>query len=150
MSKPNWDKIKQEFLESDIEEAREFLRINYGSIAVSERTIDNRTKGWRDKRKEFKAKITAKVQEKIINNPIVQNQNKSLLVAMKNIEIKVAQLLGQKADFTIDDLAKIRIGYEILRLATGQSTNNLGGDKDNPVTTQIVISTNLNNYKKNE
>ena len=56
----NWDKIKQEYLNSDIEEVTDFLKTFYSLENKS--YYRQKTKGWRDEKKEFRAKITKKTQ----------------------------------------------------------------------------------------
>ena len=140
MIKPNWIKIKQDYFKSDIVEVQEYMRSASGVGTVADRTIDNRTKGWRDEKQELRSKITARAQEKLINNPDIQKQTAYLLKALNNANLKIAELLGTgDRAFSIDDLPKIKAGIELLRLATGQSTSNIGGDKSNPLMVENIV-----------
>ena len=57
MPKQNWDRIKQQYFESQIEEVREFLKVGTGlgsTWVVSSTTIDKQTSGWGIEKKEYK------------------------------------------------------------------------------------------------
>lgn len=134
-AKRDFEKIKQDYLDNDIVEVKEFL---VSFLRVDQKTASNgywggKTSGWRKQKENYRKQLTEKIQEKNIDNVDNQKQANQLLIAMSNIEKKVAIILGGKNNFTIDDLPKIKVGYELLRLATGQSTANHGGDKTNPV-----------------
>lgn len=136
----NWIEEKQKFFDSDCLTAKDFL-VRFLSIdpkTASGGSFGVATKGWTREKKEYLNKISTKSQEKTINNPDVQKQASQLVLAMSNIEKKVANLLGGKTEFGIDDLPKVKVGYEMLRLATGQSTQNQGGDKNNPIQTETT------------
>jgi hypothetical protein len=153
--KPNWSEIKQAYFDNGIDEVRAFLRSRYGELAVAERTIDNRTKGWAEERKRFKAKLTAKAEEKIINNPKVQDRIERLISSLELIENSISYIVTAKRkkiimpngeerlvlDRELNDMKDIKIAYDILRLGTGKSTENHGGDKDNPIAVENKIST---------
>ncbi|MGL5963786.1 MAG: hypothetical protein ACRCZ2_05255 [Fusobacteriaceae bacterium] len=143
--KTNWIELKQKYFESDIEEINQFL-ISF--LSVNPKTANTgsyakATKGWRDEKQAYKKKIfdriNLKVEEKIVNsqaNLRIQAINR----ALENTESKVAKLIGDPENkFTFEDLNKIKVGYEILRLATGKSTANQGGDKENPLQVENLI-----------
>jgi hypothetical protein len=140
-----WGQLKQQYFDSDIAELQHFISSTQALTPAQAQNgnFKQKTKGWRDEKAEYKSKIYSKVQEKIINNPKVHNQVSNLCIAMQNVEKKVAKLIGDPAtQFTVDDLPKIKIGYEMLRLATGQSTINSNNKTSiEPITiTEIVIN----------
>lgn len=146
MSKINWSELKQKYYESEIDEVTTFLRQVFGNSKASLESNGNwarNTKNWKVEKQEFKKKIFAlaesKTQEKLAEseaNRKVEYINK----ALDNIELKVATLLGKaEQTYTIKELNQIKIGYEILRLATGKSTTNQGGDKENPLKVENII-----------
>jgi hypothetical protein len=151
-AKYNWTEIKQKYFDSSIEEVENFLRTFLELDPLKPLSSDKKTKakGWRAEKLEYRRKIATVSEQKVINNTDVISRVNNLIKALENTESKVAFLIGGKDSFGIDDLPKIKVGYEILRLATGRSTANVGGDKENPQRSEIIITTNLTNIPKNE
>ena len=100
----NWDKIKQQYFNSDIEEVTDFLQTFYRLENKS--YYRQKTKGWRDEKKEFRAKITAKAQEKIINNVDVLNSTE-LLIKGKQLIINsiLKRVQENNKSLTMNELA---------------------------------------------
>lgn len=143
-TKLDWDKMKQEFIESDIVVITDFLRTKHGLENKS--YYRTKTKGWQEAKNKYRATLVSEVNKKISKNIDVKDQINYIITAMKNTEMKVAKLLGQKeTEFTIEDLPKIKVGYEILRLATGQSTVNQSNDDDS--FTIHIVNKNINKEK---
>ncbi len=142
-AKYNWEEIKQKYFESEVLEVQNFLITFLQLDPTKPLGADKktRTKGWRNDKNLYIEQIQNKIQEKKLEQPDVELQAKLLAKSLSNIEIKVAQLLGSNTQFKVEDLPKIKVGYDLLRLATGKSTNNHGGDKDNPIQVQPVLIT---------
>jgi hypothetical protein len=134
-AKYNWTEIKQNYFDSPIEEVENFLRTFLELDPLKALSSDKKTKakGWRAEKLEYRRKIATVSEQKVINNTDVISRVDNLIKALENTESKVALLIGGKDKFDIDDLPKVKIGYEILRLATGRSTANVGGDKENAI-----------------
>jgi hypothetical protein len=137
-AKYNWTEIKQKYFDSPIEEVENFLRtfLELDPLKALSSDKKTKTKGWRAEKLEYRRKIAEAENQKTIDTPEVQEKVKNLIEALENTESKVALLIGGEDKFEIDDLPKIKVGYEILRLATGRSTANVGGDKDNAIKTE--------------
>jgi hypothetical protein len=147
-AKYDWIRIKQEYFDSDIEEVEHFLR---SFLDIKTKIISGdkkqKIKGWRKEKSRYRQRIIDAENEAKNKNIDVQKQVQTLLTALANIEKKVAILLGDGSAFSIDDLPKIKIGYEILRLATGKSTTNQGGDASNPSIIRIEKSITYNEHE---
>lgn len=142
-SKIKWLEIKQKYFESEIEEVREFLtkhQLNTNQTPISENTLKQNTKGWRKEKLEYKKKIFEKSTIDIAKHPDVQDRVRSLIEAIQKVEKRVADLISLE-QFTIDDLPKVKVGYDMLRLATGQSTQNtnIAGKNGGAIETDSVI-----------
>lgn len=141
-AKYNWEEIKQKYFESEVLEIQSFLITFLQLDPIKPLGADKktRTKGWRIEKNLYIEQIQNKIQEKKLEHPDVDKQALVLAQSLINIEIKVASLLDD-AEFSIEDLPRIKVGYDMLRLATDKSTNNLGGDKGNPYQPTPVIIT---------
>lgn len=144
--KINWLEVKQQYFESNIDSVNEFCRqfvVSLSELTESniKKTIERKTKGWRDEKQAFKQAIFQAKQDKLITDPDIMKQKKILLTALKNAELQVANLIGNpNTKFSIADLKNIKLGWEMLRIATGQSNNNIGLDTE---TKDLVINLKL-------
>ena len=141
-AKYNWEEIKQKYFESEVLEAEQFIRTYLALDPKKTLSGDKKknTTGWRIEKNLYIEQIQNKIQEKKLEHPDVDKQALMLAQSLLNIEIKVASLLDD-TEFSIEDLPKIKVGYDMLRLATDKSTNNVGGDKSNPYQPTPVIIT---------
>lgn len=137
-AKYDWIKMKQEYLDSDEIEVTRFLHDTY---KINYNTVVRQVANWRTEKEAYKKAIFQAKQDKLINDPDIVKQKQILLTALKNAELQVANLIGNPNNkFSIADLKNIKLGWEMLRIATGQSSNNIGLDEE---TKDLVINLKL-------
>jgi hypothetical protein len=155
VQKYDWLAIYQDWLESQELEVKAFLMSNLGltSKQASSTMYKSKTVGWRDKKKQYRQKIFDSIEKKTIENQKVQERVAKILEYSNMIENSVSYIINKKRkkveingevvtvlDRDLSDMKDIKIAYEILRLASDRSTANLGGDKENPVSLESILS----------
>ena len=153
-SKYDWVKIKQEYLDSPLIEVEGFLRTFLELDPLKPLSSDKKlkAKGWRAEKLAYREKIAAVSELKTINNPDVQSRVQKLIKYTEMIEDSVSYIVNAKRkkvvingeerillDRDLPEMKDIKTAYDILRLATGKSTSNLGGDKDNPQIIEHIV-----------
>jgi hypothetical protein len=157
MPKPkyDWTIAKQAYFDSPELSAEAFIRTFY---ALSPETALNgafkkNMKGWREEKLEFRKKLAQNSNEKALSNPEVQTRVQRLVEYTEMIENSVSYMITSKRkkvvlngeerivlDRDLHEMKDIKIGYDILRLAIGKSTTNVGGDKDNSLNIAHTIT----------
>lgn len=134
------EKIKQEYLKSKEMEVRSFLMSYLGlsAKAVKSTFWSVKTRGWSKEKKEILKKQSVKFVEEMSNDPKLQVDVKNISIAIRNIEKKVAKLLGGMEEFKKDDLPKVKIGWEMLKVSIGEAPNLVSSNNTN--TDRVVIS----------
>ena len=148
MSKPtyNWQIEKQNFFDSPYLSVREFL-VSFLSVDpknASNGSFSKATKGWTEEKKDFLRSKVSVSNQKTIENPEIRSRveilqsyldvivdSVSYLVTKKRRKITVTDSEGNQSqkvvlDLDLKDMKDLKIGYDILRLETGQSTQNTG------------------------
>lgn len=124
----DWIELKQQYLNSDINEVKQFLS-NF--LALDNDKLDSgnfkqNTKGWSKDKLGYRKQLVQDSNIIIANDPLVQVKIRSLTESLKLIENKVAGLLSDDSIYTIENLPKIKIGYELIRLALGIGKDSKG------------------------
>lgn len=120
--KYDWIQIKEHYFQSEVDEVTSFFQENYAHIPS--RTWRPMTVGWRDEKQKFKAELLKVKQGKLKHDPEIQSLQQQLLIAKNNIVKRVAKLLGDaQANFTVNDLPKVEIGWKILKTELGEPTS---------------------------
>jgi len=145
--KYNWQEIKQKYLESDILEVTEFLKNFY---RIKTKDYSRQTKGWRDEKEKILKKQTEKAKEELENDPTIKLKNQNILKAIDNIETKVAFLLGSGEKFNKEDLPKIKVGWEMLRLSQNLPTTYIKNVNNNSNKEIKIVKTIKTSKQKNQ
>jgi len=143
VSKYNWHEIKQNFMKSEHQEVQAFLGTDMG-LPEKKRNLSYwklQTKGWTKEKEEMAKNQTEQAIAKLEKDKNVILANKNILNAIKNIESKVATLIGSKKSFTVDELPKVKVGWEMLRVSQNlpttysknESNNQFLGKDGNPI-----------------
>jgi hypothetical protein len=127
-AKYNWQEIKQKYLEGEIVEVTEFLQNFY---RIKTKDYARQTKGWRDEKEQILKTQTENAKKELENDPTIKLKNQNILKAIDNVEIMVAQIIGNKGSFSIEDLPKVKIGWEILRVSQNLPTTYTKNDNNN-------------------
>jgi hypothetical protein len=135
-AKYNWQEIKQKYFESPELEVegflREFLRID-PKKRVARGYLANCV-GWRKEKEQIFKEQTEKAKKELENDPQVKLKNEGVLRAINNLEARVAILIGKPDNletYTLDDLPKLRIGWEMLRISQNMPTSFVKNDNNN-------------------
>jgi hypothetical protein len=146
---------KKDYMNSHILSVREFFRqvVGYKTSDFHGR-FDKYTKGWREEKKLFQIDVINKQREEILKNIDVEERSKRLISYLEQVEDSVAFIVQSKRkkikmadgrevtvlDRDLKDMPFIKIAWDILRVATGQSTSNLDvniTDKSEVVTYEL-------------
>jgi hypothetical protein len=151
-AKHDRQKIKQQYIESHYLEVQDFLTT---FLRLEKKTASNGywkgiTKGWRaDKESILKAQ-TEKAKKDLENDPNIKIANNNILKAINNIETKVALLLGSGEKFSKEDLPKIKVGWEMLRVSQNLPTTYAKNENDNKNLEVQILKTITQNAKSNQ
>jgi hypothetical protein len=138
-AKYNWEEVKQKYFEAPEIEVKAFL-ITF--LSLDQKTADGGyykkiTVGWRKEKEEFLKKQTEKAKRDLENDPKIKLANENILGSIKAIEKKVADLLKTEY-FTKEDLPKVKVGWEILRVSQNLPTTYSKNENEN---TNVNIDT---------
>lgn len=125
MSKINWGKIKQDYFDSEIIEVRDFMRSSCGLVAVAERTIDNRTKGWRIEKEELSKEKNKRITEKVLADTVSNadlTTSQATLLKIKKLAINSIgkRISDNNATLTMNELVN---GLNAIKTELGETTN---------------------------
>jgi hypothetical protein len=151
-AKYNWQEIKQKYLASDILEVKQFLG-NFLAISLKQAqsgVFTKNTTGWRDEKEQIKKEQTEKAKKDLENDPNVKIANNNILKAINNIETKVALLLGSGEKFSKEDLPKIKVGWEMLRVSQNLPTTYAKNENDNKNLEVQILKTITQNAKSDQ
>lgn len=132
-AKYNWEEIKQKYLEAPEIEVENFLRTFLELDPKKPLSGDKKTKtkGWREQKESILKTQTENARKELENDPSIKLKNQNILKAINNIESKVAFLLGTDTKFSKEDLPKIKVGWEMLRVSQNLPTTYSKNENEN-------------------
>lgn len=134
IAKYDWDKIKKEYLASDIIEIQDFLAtfLRLGSKTASNGFWKGKTKGWRTEKENFKKEQTEETKKKLINDVDVQEETAKLLQSKRAVMTLIRNKMAKEQDsLGSNDLKNF---WQIIKVELGEPITIAQNDNKNTTT----------------
>lgn len=116
----DWAGLKQEYFESNFITLKDFLRSKNELKDYSEGSLEQLTRKWATEKREFLKARAEKAQQIAEKN--FEKYQQSLQVAKRNMMRKIARLVGGNEEVAMEDLAKLKVAWEMIKVEVGEPT----------------------------